>query len=265
VANTGIELELGWKDKLGELSYSIRGNMASLNNEVTYIHESLDRINGANFHTANGITVFEKGHPAWYFRGYKVEGIDQATGDPIFADLNDDKIINDDDKTFIGSGIPDITYGLTLTAAYKGFDLVVFGTGAYGNEIFSCTTRGDRLQANLLEEFYTDRWTTENTTGSRPRAGAADISKYWISDAVVFDGSYFKVKQIQVGYTLPKMVLNKAGIDHMRIYCSFDDFITFTNYPGFDPEVTGVGNAIGVDKGYYPSSKKVVFGLNVTF
>lgn len=265
VANTGIELELGWKDKLGELSYSIRGNMASLNNEVTYIHESLDRINGANFHTANGITVFEKGHPAWYFRGYKVEGIDQATGDPIFADLNDDKIINDEDKTFIGSGIPDITYGLTLTAAYKGFDLVVFGTGAYGNEIFSCTTRGDRLQANLLEEFYTDRWTTENTTGSRPRAGATDISKYWISDAVVFDGSYFKVKQIQLGYTLPKMIMKKAGIDHMRIYCSFDDFITFTNYPGFDPEVTGVGNAIGVDKGYYPSSKKVVFGLNVTF
>lgn len=265
VNNKGFELELGWKEKLGHFTYNIRGNMATLKNEVTYIHESLDRINGANFHTTSGITVFEKGYPAWYFRGYHVEGIDSETGDPVFADLNEDGVINDSDKEYIGSGIPDLTYGITLSASYKGLDLTVFGNGAYGNEIFSCTTRGDRLQSNILREFYDDRWTAENTSGSRPRAGATDINKYWISDAVVFDGSYFRIKQMQVGYTLPAQVIKKAGIQHMRIYCSLDDFITFSKYPGFDPEVTGSGNSMGVDKGYYPSSKKVVFGLNVTF
>ena len=86
-----------------------------------------------------------------------------------------------------------------------------------------------------------------------------------MSDGVIFDGSYFKIKQIQLGYTLPKPVLNRIGLDNLRVYCSLEDFFTFTSYPGFDPEVTGSGNAIGVDKGYYPSSKKVVFGLNVTF
>lgn len=265
VKNSGFELELGWKERKGDFSYNIRGNVATLKNEVTDIHKSLERINGASFHTTSGITVFEKGYPAWYFRGYQVDGIDAVTGDPVFADLNEDGVINDSDKDFIGSGIPDVTYGITLTAAYKGVDLTLFGNGSYGNEVFSTTTRGDRLQANILREFYDDRWTADNTNASRPRAGATDINKYWISDAVVFDGSYFRIKQIQLGYTLPKPVITKIGIKNMRLYCSLDDFFTFSSYPGFDPEVTGSGSSMGVDKGYYPSSKKVVFGLNVTF
>lgn len=265
VENKGVELELGWKDNIGDFSYSVRANIATLDNKVTYVHESLDRINGAYFHTNYGITCFEEGYPAWYFRGYHVEGIDSETGDPIFADLNGDGSINESDKTYLGSGIPDFTYGITLTAAWKGFDLTVFGSGSQGNEIFSCTTRGDRLQANILKVFYDDRWTTTNTDATQPRAGATDIDKYWISDAVVFDGSYFKIKQMQLGYTLPQTAAKKIGLKNLRVYCSLDDFFTFTSYPGFDPEVTGDGENTGVDKGYYPSSKKVVFGLNVTF
>ena len=165
----------------------------------------------------------------------------------------------------IGSGIPDFTYGITLNAAYKGFDLTVFGTGSQGNDIFNCSNRGDRLQANKMKFLYTDRWTPSNKNASRPRPGATDIDKYWLSDGVVFDGSYFKIRQIQVGYSLPKSFLNKIGINSFRIYCSLDDFFTFTSYPGFDPEVTGVGSATGLDKGYYPSARKVVFGLNLNF
>lgn len=265
IENKGFEIELGWREQRGDFNYGIRANLATLKNKVTYVHESLDRINGASFHTTNGVTVFEKGYPTWYFRGYKVEGIDQTSGDPIFADLDNNGTINDSDKTMIGSGIPDFTYGITLTATWKGLDLTVFGTGSQGNDIFSCTTRGDRLQSNLLTEFYDNRWTANHTQASRPRPGATDIDKYWISDAVVFDGSYFKLKQIQLGYTLPKQLLNKIGLNNLRLYCSLDDFFTFTSYPGFDPEVTGSGNATGIDKGYYPSSKKVVFGLNLTF
>lgn len=265
IENKGVELELGWKDNIGDFSYGIRGNLATLKNEVTYIHESLDRINGASFHTATGMTVFEKGYPAWYFRGYKVDHIDAESGDPVFVDVDQNGTINDSDKMMIGSGIPDFTYGVTLNAAYKGFDLTVFGTGSQGNDIFNCSNRGDRLQANKMKFLYTDRWTPSNKNASRPRPGATDIDKYWLSDGMVFDGSYFKIKQIQVGYSLPKSFLNKIGINSFRIYCSLDDFFTFTSYPGFDPEVTGVGSATGLDKGYYPSARKVVFGLNLNF
>ncbi|KAA6300314.1 MAG: TonB-dependent receptor SusC, partial [Candidatus Ordinivivax streblomastigis] len=265
MTNRGLELELGWRDQIGDFKYSVRGNMATLKNEVTRIHESLDRINGASFHTTNGITVFEKGYPAWYFRGYKVNNIDAATGNPVFEDVNSDKIINDSDKGMIGSPIPDVTYGLTLSAAWKGFDLTVFGTGTYGNDIFMCLNRGDRLQSNKMKEFYDNRWTPENTQATKPRPGATDIEKYWVSDAMVYDGSFFKIKQIQLGYTLAQNWLAKASINNIRAYVSLDDFFTFTKYPGFDPEYAGSGSSVGVDKGYYPASKKVVFGVNLTF
>jgi hypothetical protein len=121
------------------------------------------------------------------------------------------------------------------------------------------------LQANLLKEFYDNRWTPAHTEASKPRPGATDIDKYWVSNALIYDGSFFKIKQIQLGYTLPVSVLKKIRINNLRAYCSLDDFFTFASYPGFDPEIVGAGNSLGVDKGYYPSSKKVVLGFNLTF
>lgn len=265
VLNRGHEFELGWRDNIGDFRYSINGNLATLFNQVTYIPESIERINGASFHTTTGITVFEKGYPAWYFRGYHFLNVDPETGNPVFEDLNSDGIINDSDRTNMGSGLPKFTYGLTVNLAYKGFDFILFGAGSQGNKIFSCTTRGDRLQSNRLRIFYDDRWTASNTDGTVPRAGATDIEKYWLSSAMVFDGSYFKIKQMQLGYTLPQTLLKKVGLMNTRFYVSMDDWFCLTKYPGFDPEVVGAGSATGVDKGYYPSSKKVVFGVNLTF
>ena len=118
---------------------------------------------------------------------------------------------------------------------------------------------------NRLTYFTTDRWTSDNKNATMPRAGANELDKYYLSDASVFDGSYFKIKQMQLGYNLPKSILSHVAIQNLRIYGSLDDFFTFTKYPGFDPEITGVGNALGVDKGNYPNSKKVVFGVTVTF
>ena len=263
IANTGFELELGWRDQVGEFSYGVRGNISTLSNEVTSIHESLSAIEGATYHNV-AITRFEVGQPAWYFYGYKFNGIDSKTGDPTFADLNGDGAITEADRTKIGSGLPKFTYGLTLTAAWKGLDLVVFGTGSYGNDIFCCLNRPD-FALNKLTVFTDDRWTPTNTGGSQPRAGAADGDKWMRSDAVVFNGSYFKIKQIQIGYSLPRNLLKKIHVEKLRVYCSLDDFVTFTGYKGFDPEVTGVGSSLGVDKGSYPNSKKFVVGLNVTF
>lgn len=266
VSNTGWELELGWRDHIKDFSYSIRANLATLKNRVTYLDPSLDRLTGQTYHTYT-ISYFEEGYPVYYFRGYKFTGVDPETGDPTFADLNNDGEINDNDRTYIGDAIPDFTYGITLSAAWKGLDLTVFGSGSQGNDIFHASYRPDYTTSNLMKEvFYDNRWTTTNTSGTVPRAGANNMEKYITSDAMVYDGSYFKIKQIQLGYTLPKYWLRKTCVGNLRLYCSLDDFFTFTRYPGFDPEASSDSTSgMGIDKGGYPASKKVVFGINVEF
>ena len=266
VENKGFELELGWRDHIGDFNYSVRGNFSTLSNEVTFLDPSLVRLGGTGFHTYT-ITYFEKGYPVYYFRGYQFDKINPETGDPMFKDLNGDGVVNDDDRTDIGNAIPKVTYGLTITAAYKGFDLTIFGTGAAGNKIFNCINRPDYATSNKMKEvLYEDRWTESNKSGSKPRAGANDMDKYADSDAMVYSGNYFKFKQIQLGYTLPKNLLSKVGITHCRVYGSLDDFFTISSYPGFDPEASANAlSGMGIDKGAYPTSKKLVLGFNVEF
>ncbi|MCI1786004.1 MAG: TonB-dependent receptor [Bacteroidales bacterium] len=264
VENKGFEFEVKWQDRARSFNYGVNANIATLKNKVTYLHESLDAIDGTKYRNYGIITRFEKGYPAWYFYGYKYTGTDPATGNATFEDRNESGTITDADKTNLGSGIPDFTYGITLTAGWKGFDAVVFGTGSQGNKIFSCLSVVD-YASNRLTAFTKDRWTTSNTKGSMPAANASNWTNFITSSGCVFNGSYFKIKQIQLGYTLPKNLTGKVKIERVRVYGSLDDFFTFTSYPGFDPEVTGVGNSLGVDKGSYPTSKKVVFGVSLTF
>ena len=266
VENKGFEIDLGWRDHLGGFNYAIRANLSALNNKVTYIDPSITRLAGSTFHTYT-ITYFEQGYPVYYFRGFQFDKINPETGDPMFKDINGDGVVNNDDLTDIGNAIPDFTYGITLTAAYKGFDLTVFGTGSYGNKIFNCINRPDYATSNKMKEvMFDDRWTPTNTSGTKPRAGANDIDKYVDSSAMIYDGSYFKFKQIQLGYTLPKNLIKKVGISHTRVYASLDDFFTITKYPGFDPEASAnATTGMGVDKGAYPTSKKVVLGFNIEF
>ncbi len=278
VSNKGLEFEIGWSEKIRDFSYSIRGNLATLKNKVTYLDPSISRINGAKYHTQYGITAFEEGYPVWYMRGFQLKDIDDATGDPVFVDQLTvdtdgdgkpdmaDGSITDDDKVMLGSGIPDFTYGITINAAYKGFDLTIFGTGSQGNDVYNNLTRIDRPRGNKLKTFYDDRWTPTNTNASKPRPNANGEDKYWISSDAVMDGSYFKVKQIQLGYTLPKTISKKLSMNSLRVYASLEDAIVITNYPGFDPEASaGSSELLGVDKGSYPNSMKALFGINVTF
>ena len=266
VSNKGFEFELGWRDNIGDFSYGIRGNLATLKNEVTYIDPSITRLPGSKFHNYT-ITYFEQGYPVYYFRGYKFTGVDPKTGNPQFADLDNSGDISDGDLTDIGNAIPNFTYGITLTAAYKGFDFTLFGSGASGNKIFNCINRPDYQMVNKLKEvFYDNRWTPENPNGTKPRAGADNMDKYACSSAMVYDGSYFKIKQIQLGYNLPKHLLKKVAINSLRLYVSLDDFFTITKYPGFDPEASAnATSGMGIDKGAYPMAKKVVMGFNLEF
>jgi TonB-linked SusC/RagA family outer membrane protein len=277
VLNRGFEFEGAWKDKVGDFSYSVSANLATLHNEVTYLDPSVPRLTGSTGGvngTNNPIhSAFEVGYPIWYFRGYQFEGVDAATGAAIIKDVNEDNQIGEADMTYIGKAIPDYTYGVNLNLGYKGVDLNLFGTGVGGNDIFTVFYRADTPMRNSLRYYYDNAWTATNTGGSMPDpAAVANDWHFWGSSASMFSGAYFKIKQIQLGYTLPSVITNRVLISRLRCYVSLDDYFTFTKYPGADPETatayntaTNDASASGYDNGTYPQAKKVIFGVNLTF
>ncbi|MCQ2235390.1 MAG: SusC/RagA family TonB-linked outer membrane protein [Bacteroidales bacterium] len=262
VENKGFELEATWKDKIGDLSYSVSANFATLKNEVTYLAKSIKRMQGAAIGGSNYTkltTQFEKGEPIWYMYGYKYLGKNED-GSAKYYDKNNDGIIDNNDRMNVGYGVPDVTYGITLNLAYKGVDFTLFGTGAAGNDIYYGMYREG--YSNCSRYFY-----DEAKKGNLPKPSEiAGSEQFWSSTANIFDGSYFKIKQMQLGYTLPKAITSKAFIQALRCYISLDDFFTFTSYPGLDPETAQMGsNGPGMDSGAYPTMRKMVLGVNVTF
>jgi len=274
VLNRGFEFEAGWKDRIGDFTYAVNANFATLHNEVTYLDPAISRLTdnkGGVSGTNNEVeSAFEGGYPIWYFRGYKFGGVDSETGAAIIEDVSGDGTISDADMTYLGKAIPDYTYGINIILGYKGLDLNVFGNGVAGNEIFTVFYRADTPMRNSLRYYYDNAWTPENKGASMPDpANVATSWKFWSSSAAMFNGAYFKFKQIQLGYTLPSALTQKILISRLRCYVSLDDYITFTKYPGADPETATASNnsasAAGYDNGTYPQSRKVIFGLNLTF
>lgn len=267
VTNKGFELEVSYKDHIGDLNYNVSANIATVKNRVTYLDPTVARIPGYMALSMQGFTSFEKGYPVWYFRGYKFKGVDEQTGDPLFEDINDNGSFDSADVTMIGSAIPDFTYGLTVNLAYKGFDFTLFGSGSQGNDVFNGLVKMDRSGGNRMQYYYDNRWTATRINAVAPRPNCNNEQQYYTSSAAIFDGSYFKIKQLQLGYTLPEKWVSKVALKNARVYVSLDDFFCFTSYPGFDPEVasSGTTSTNGVDNGNYPTSKKVVLGFNITF
>ncbi len=268
IKNTGWEFDLGYRDHIGDFNYAVSANLSSVNNEVTYVSEAVSgRILGASQNNLTGLTAFEAGYPSWYYRGWQTEGVNPDNGYPILVDINNDGMINTNDQTYIGDSFADFTYGLTLEAEYKNFDLKVFGSGSYGNDIWMWLYLQDNKYANVLQEIYDGRWTTPGVETQYPGAiTGTELTYFYYSNAMVRDGSYLKLKQIQLGYSLPQSITSKIHLAKLRAYVSFDDWFTFTSYDGFDPETISNGyNNAGIDSGNFPMSKKFVFGLNVTF
>jgi TonB-linked SusC/RagA family outer membrane protein len=263
IHNHGFEFEAEWKDNIGKFGYDIRANLATISNEVREYEGKGKRLQGAgpSFGT---VTYFEEGYPLWYLRGYQVIGIDPENGDPIYADNNDDGEINDADKEYIGDGIPDFTYGLTLSFNYSNFDLTLIGNGSYGSDIFFALSNMYSAAENRYKFMYDDRWTPENTNATRPKPTMD--SKYYLSDAMLFSGDYFRIKQLQLGYSLPGSVLGRIGMSSARVYVSLEDYFTFTSYVGLDPETRfSTSSGLGLDQGATPIPKQVMFGLNLSF
>ena len=269
VMNRGLELELTWKDTLGDFSYSVSGNFSTLKNEVTYLDPTISRIGGTAPQGSLMRTYFETGYPIWYMRGLKGTGVDPATGKPGFEDLNGNGEPDDEDYQMIGLGIPDYTFGLTVNMAWKNFDMVIFGSGVAGNQIFPSSWRTDRPHCNTYSWYWNNAWKKD---GSGPANPLFPGTTYWDQNTFsstynLFDGSYFKIKQIQLGYTLPKSLLNKIAISSLRVYTSLENFFCFTSYPGLDPETATANSAssIGIDMGTYPTAKQFILGLNLSF
>jgi hypothetical protein len=223
-----------------------------------------------------------------YFYGYKTGGILQnqqqadeynskygekaQPGDVIFLDIAGEKSntpdgkITDADKTKIGKGMPDWTFGLSLGADWKGFDLNLFFQGTAGNDVFDFSQRGD-IQAMNRPSWMLDRWIGEGTSNKIPRMTAVNPNRNWrSSDLYIKDGSYVRLKTIQLGYSLPTSLLEKASLQRLRLFVTAENLFTYTSYDGFDPEIAaGDYFNIGVDKGIYPQSRTISVGANLTF
>ena len=273
VINKGFEFELDWKGEIGKFQYGIKANLSTLKNKVKEYKGEGTRIAGSMGIISSSyaaMTYFEEGYPLWYIRGFNYLGVDEETGAAIYEDVNGDGEITDDDRTCLGKAIPDFTYGLTLTAAYKGFDLSVYGAGASGNKlVYALLSASSDSYFNRPLFTYEDRWTDTNTSASMPSAvQQLNDERFLNSSAFVHSASYFKIKQIQLGYTLPKKALNYLGLQGLRAFVSLENFFTFTDYPGSDPEVNASStdsSLMALDYGGYPMAKSVMFGFNVSF
>jgi len=290
IENKGLEFSLNYKKRIIDFFFSVGGNISFIDNKVLSLASKGSIISTGS--TGNGfsdISRTEAGNSIASFYGLEAIGIFQnqteidnnaslsgnIPGDVKYKDQNGDNMINDDDRAFIGSPLPDFTYGINADMTYKQFDFSMFFQGVQGNDIFNATgyLLDGKLDTNLNTSFL-GRWTGEGSTNSIPRAtfdGFANNSKQ--SSRFVEDGSYLRLKNIQVGYNIPESAINKTFISKARIYVAGQNLFTITEYSGLDPEL-GVDETqngsrtsldLGIDRGRYPSSRTVSLGLDINF
>ena len=286
MTNTGIDMELGYSKNFGDFGFSINGNLSTLENEVTYLGNDIDFLSGGQTVQASTypISRTQIGQPVNSFYGFVTDGIFQnqaeiqaytnaeggliqpnaRPGDFRWKDTDGDGAITDADRDFIGNPLPKITYGFTLNVNYKNFDLMVFAQGAAGNQIYQGLRRLDIGSANY-QTTALGRWTGEGTSNSYPRLTTGDTNLNFNnpSDFYLEDGDYLRFKTVQLGYSLPKDVLEKVKIDRIRLYITGENLFTFTKYTGYDPEIGG--NVMGIDRGYYPQARTGMLGVNLQF
>lgn len=284
--NSGWEFELGYKWNISDARFAVKANAAYLKNKLTNIGNETGFINYGINQFSDGGTRAENGQPFPFFYGYKTDGIIQnkaeadaynskygtssKPGDFRFVDTNGDNKINSDDRTNIGNGIPDWSFGFNFDAEWKGFDLSLFFQGVSGVDIFDATYRQDIASGNY-PTWVLQRWTGEGTSNTVPSLGD---SKNWVcSDMYIQDGSYLRLKNITLGYTLPRSLTNKIGINRFRAYVRAENLFTWTKYWGFDPEIgAGFDNDTqkhrtensGVDYGVYPQARTFTIGFNIS-
>lgn len=281
VENKGFEFSIGYADKIGEdFKFNIRYNVTTIDNEVLSVSGEDDFLTGGSFGIGQEPpSRMEAGLPIGYFRGYRTDGIFQnqaevdayptlndavQPGDLRFVDINNDGVIDDNDKTYIGDPIADATMGLNIKLDYKNFDFSAYAFASLGNDIVRNYQRGQQLTNRTV--YALDRWTGEGTSNSVPRVTNGASSNSLFSDYFVEDGSFVRLQNIQLGYTFSEKVLESLGASNLRLYVSANNLFTLTEYRGYDP-TTSSGAPIGggIDLGFYPSAKTFILGANLKF
>lgn len=281
--NSGWEFEASYKGHFGDFKYNVKGNASYLHNELTNLGNETGFLNWGISQFSDGGTRAENGQPFPFFYGYKTNGIfqtmdevrnyvnkdgeliqeDAVPGDIRFVDINGDGKITSDDRTNIGNGTPKWTFGLNLGAEWKGFDFNVFFQGVSGVDVFDATYRQDIASGNY-PTWMLSRWTGPGTSNKIPRLALGDTKNWVISDIYVQDGSYLRLKNIQLGYTLPRNLTQKVHVDRLRFFVMAENLITWTKYWGFDPEIGSGSTSLGVDYGVYPQARTWSVGFNIT-
>jgi len=283
VSNKGVEMDAAYKFNIGKANFRVAANASYVKNEVTDQGDSNTpvSIDGLGGGLGGSVTWRANGYPYGFYYGYKSDGIYQNQAE-VDAAIQDNAIvggirwkdtdgnghIDGGDRTMIGKPNPDWTYGFSLNGDYKSFDFSVLFQGVQGNEIYKLYRRGNVTRANF-DEAWLGRWHGEGTSNKYPilyegniTSTGGDTGANAVSDLYVEDGSYLRLKVLQLGYTLPAMLTKKALISNLRFYVQGENLFTITKYTGLDPEV---GTRNGFDGGTYPQPRTLTLGVNVAF
>ncbi len=282
--NSGVEIDLGYRGAAGDFNYGVKANASYNVNKLTKLADDASYITTSS-HKIGTLTRGDVGEVFPYFWGWKTDGVFQnwdevnsyvnkdgnliqpnaQPGDFRWKDINSDGVINDSDRTKLGKGIPDWTFGLTITMDWKGIDFSMLLQGQAGAQTLNVTRRTDLYYINLPKTIL-NRWTGEGSTNKYPRFAFDSANEnYRVSDYWMEDASFLRARNIQLGYTLPSNITKKVFISRLRFYAQVENAFTLTKYSGCDPEVSGGFREVGVDRGVYPQNRTVTFGLNLTF
>ncbi len=278
--NRGIEIMVGWRDKVGEFSYSVSANLSTVRNKVIRLGESFYE---------DGISRTEEGRSIADFYMRRADGIFQSMdevyahtttledgtvkiiqpnaepGDVRYVDLNGDGTIDDNDRDWVGSPLPKFEAGLNFTAEWRGIDFNMFWTSRYGNKIYNNVYKStlnftvDNIPADVHP------WTWDNPSDEYPRMYANSTSNNLASDRILEDGSFLRLKNLQLGYSLPHHISRKFFVERLRVYVSAQNLWTITKYKGYDPDIVGGVFSQGIDGGHFPNARQYSAGLQVTF
>jgi TonB-linked SusC/RagA family outer membrane protein len=310
ITNKGIELAVNFKDNIGKLSYSVYGTLTSIKNNVDEMGTATQQIiDGQPNQNGTGVTITEAGYPVGSFYLIQTAGIFKSQaeinsyiaidslgkpilnssgknillqpnakpGDIKFVDANKDGVINQEDRVVCGSPTPKLEYSFGFNLEWKGIDMSMYFQGVYGNKIYN-GLKMDLVRMIQNWNYSTavlDHWTPANPNSSEPRLTYLDKNQNdQVSSRFLEDGSYLRIKTLQIGYTIPKSWTTKAGIDQLRFFVSVDNLYTFTNYSGFNPDLGRDSNSWrddllsrGVDNGQvaYPLARTITGGIQLTF
>lgn len=278
VENTGIDLSINWRHRIGKVSYNLGFVGSTVSNEVRALGEGQEEIFGGPLVGGMLGTRTIVGQPIGSFYGFKVDGVFQTQeeidaapnrgvevpGDLRFVDVNGDGVITTADRTLIGSPIPDFTFGFNAGLNVAGIDFLIEFNGQQGNQVINAK-KMERFGTYNFEETFLDRWTGPGTSNTEPRVTNGGHN-FEISERFVEDGSFIRMRLLQVGYTLPDQWIDRLFLRSVRVYFSANNLITWTDYSGYTPEITSSSVIdVGIDRGVFPIAKTYTFGLDVNF